>query len=97
MEDWIFKVEQFFALDKIPEVSKINVISLHLDGCALHWHKNFIKNRGKIMEWREYKEAIKIHFNLLAYDDLITKMKKLKQGRTLQEYLVAFDSLLDKA
>ena len=97
VEDWIFKVEQFFALDRIPEASKINVISLHLDRCALHWHKNFIKNKDRRVEWREYKEAIKIRFSLLAYDDPIAEMKKLKQTGTLQEYLVAFDSLLDRA
>ena len=50
VEDWIFKVEQFFALDRIPEASKINVMSLHLDGYTLHWHKNFIKNKDKIVE-----------------------------------------------
>ena len=29
VEDWIFRVEQFFTLDKIPKGSQIHVISLH--------------------------------------------------------------------
>ena len=49
MEEWIFKVEQFFVLDKTSEIAKINVIALHLDGCALHWHNIFLKN--KEMGW----------------------------------------------
>ena len=59
VDDWLFKVEQFFSLDKIHESTKISVISLHLDGCALHWHKNFIKIKRRVPEWNEYKEAIK--------------------------------------
>ena len=43
MDEWLFKVDQFFLLDKTVEQSKINVISLHLKGSALHWHKSYIK------------------------------------------------------
>ena len=70
---------------------------MHLDGCALHWHKNFIKIKGRNVDWREYKEAMKLRFSLLAYDDPMAEMKKLKQTGTLQQYLIVFDSLLDKA
>ena len=67
IDDWIFKVEQFFTLDTILETFKINVIALHLDGGALHWYKNFIKTRGRHVEWPEYKKAIKCRFGPLAY------------------------------
>ena len=73
------------------------MISLHLDGCALHWHKNFIKIKGRVPEWNEYKEAIKSRFGPLAYDDPIADIKKLRQMGSLQEYLMAFDSSMDKA
>ena len=73
------------------------MIFLHLDGCALHWPKNFIKNKGRVLDWREYKEAIKCRFGPLDYDDPMAEMKKLKQTGSLQSYLMAFDSLLDKA
>ena len=73
------------------------MISLHLDGGALYWHNNFIKTKERVVDWREYKKTIKIRFGFLAYDDPMVEMKKLKQIGTLQEYLLAFDSLLDKA
>ena len=50
VEEWIFKMEQFFVLNKISEIAKINVIALYLDGCALHWHKNFLKNKERGVE-----------------------------------------------
>ena len=97
VDDWLFKVEQFFSLDKIHESTNISVISLHLDGCALHCHKNFIKIKRRVPEWNEYKEAIKSQFGPLAYDDPMVDIKKLRQTGSLQEYLMAFDSLMDKA
>ena len=97
VDEWLFRVEQFFALDRIPEGSKIHVVSLHLDGGVLHWHKNLVKTNGRIPEWEEYKEAIRRRYGILAYNDPMAEMKKLKQTGTLQEYLVAFDALMDKA
>ena len=76
MEDCIFKVEQFFAWDRIFEGSKIQVISLHLEGYVLHWPKNFIKTRERVVEGKEYKKTIKIRFSLLPYDDPIVEIKK---------------------
>ena len=78
VNDWLFRVEQFFILDMIQEGAKINVVSLHLDGCALHWHKNLIKIKRRVSEWAEYKEAIRRKFGLLAYDDPMAEMKKLR-------------------
>ena len=97
VDEWIFRVEQFFALDRIPEGSKIHVVSLHLDGGVLHWHKNLVKTKGRMPEWEEYKEAIRSRFGILAYHDPMAEMKKLKQTGTLQQYLMAFDALMDKA
>ena len=53
VNDWLFKIDQIFMLDKTPKLSKINVISLHLNGCALQWHKNFVKLKGRIPSWEE--------------------------------------------
>ena len=47
--------------------------------------------------WLKYKGTMKARLGVLAYDDPMTKMKKLKQTWMLGEYLMAFDSLLDKS
>ena len=97
VDDWIFRVDQFFTLDKVPEDSNIHVISLHLDVGPLYWHKNFIKSKARLPTWGKYKVAIKARLGVLAYDDPMAEIKKLKQTGTLREYFMAFDSLLDKA
>ena len=41
--------------------------------------------------------AMRGRFDPLAYEDPMVEIKKLKQTSPLQEYLEAFDMLLDKA
>ena len=58
VDEWLFKVDQIFMLDKTLEQSRINVASLHLEGCALLWHKNFMKHKEGILRWEEYDESM---------------------------------------
>ena len=97
VDEWLFKVEQFFLLEGTIKQSKMGVVALHLEGCVLHWHKFFLKLKGKLPIWREYKGALRGTFGPLAYEDPKAKFKKLKQVGPFQDYLRAFDVLLDKA
>ena len=84
-------------LEKILEHFKIPVVALHLEGSALCWHRNFLKLKGRITRWEEYVGALRGRFGSLTYDDSMADLKKLKQIRSLQDYLKSFDMLLDKA
>ena len=78
VDEWLFKIEQFFLLDKTLEHSKISVVALHLNGCALHWHKNYLKMKGRLPTWVDYVVAMKGRFGPLAYEDPMAEIKKLK-------------------
>ena len=69
IQEWLFKVEHFFILDKILDHSRISVVALHLEGCALHWHKNFLKLKARVPSWEKYVRALRCRFGSLAYDD----------------------------
>ena len=97
VEEWIFKIEQFFILDRTAEQLKIGVVALYLEGGALYWHRNFIKLRDRMPSWGEYVQALRKRFGPLAYEDPMAEVKKLKQTGSLEEYLKAFDMLMDKA
>ncbi|GJT86339.1 hypothetical protein Tco_1068056 [Tanacetum coccineum] len=43
---WIFRCEQFFSIDDIPENQKVKLISMHLFDTTLLWHKQFIRLNG---------------------------------------------------
>ena len=84
-------------MKKTVEQFKIPVVSLHFKGNALHWHMIFLKLKGRIPRWKEYMVALRSRFGPLAYEDPMANLKKLNQTGTLQDYIQAFDRLLDKA
>ena len=47
--------------------------------------------------WEEYVIPLRNRFGLLAYEDPMAKLKKLKKVGPLMDYLKAFELLLDKA
>ena len=96
IDEWLFKVEQFFVLDKTLEQSRLGVVALHLEDNVLHWHENYIKKRRKCPSFGEYLVAMKAKFGPVAYEDPMVEIKKLRQTGSLHDYLKAFDILLDK-
>ena len=79
------------------EQSKISIVSLHLESVALQWHKNFLKLKNRTPSWGEYVKALRSRFGFAAYEDPMAELKKLKQTGPLQEYVKAFEMLLDRA
>ena len=47
VRDWMFRCEQFFKVDNVPDESKVNLISIHLYDVALMWHRNIIRLIGE--------------------------------------------------
>ena len=38
LKEWLYKVEQFYAMDNIPDDIKVGLASIHFDGLASKWH-----------------------------------------------------------
>ena len=55
-----------------------------------------MKHKEGILRWEEYAKALRARFGSLAYEDPMAEIKKLKQTGGLQEYVRAFDMLLDR-
>lgn len=78
LNSWLYRVEQFFELDKVPDETKTRLAAIHLEDKALQWHQSFMKNRGNVpLSWVEYKEALVNRFGQL-FDDPMTELKNLK-------------------
>ena len=41
---WLYKCNQYFDLEEIPESKKMKLASYYLDGLALYWHRNYTRN-----------------------------------------------------
>lgn len=44
-DEWMYKVDQFFEFENIPDEMKIKVASVLLDEEALYWHRSYMKGR----------------------------------------------------
>lgn len=55
---WLYKCEQFFPLNEIPQEPRVCLASIHFDGLALQWHLNYMLARykyssmAKVRWWR---------------------------------------------
>ncbi|PKA61698.1 putative mitochondrial protein [Apostasia shenzhenica] len=93
---WVFRCEHFFEIDNTPPEFRLKLISIYLEGKALHWHQNFLRSRGNAVSWEEYKVAISQRFAERAYEDPLSDLITLKQDGTVNEYLDKFDEISSK-
>lgn len=45
LKGWVYRCEQFFDYDNTYEEQKVRVVSINLEGRALHWHQSMMKSR----------------------------------------------------
>ncbi|GJX04159.1 gypsy/ty3 retroelement polyprotein [Tanacetum coccineum] len=95
VKGWIFRCEQFFSIDEIPENQKVKLISVHLFDTALLWHRQFIRLNGENVTWNVYKDGILQRFRTV-FDDPISEIRKIKYQSNAKDYQDAFDTLLSR-
>ena len=60
VQGWLYRCEQFFELDAMPENRKVKVASIHLNGRALVWLQFYMKGFG-VGNWPEWDEYLDYH------------------------------------
>lgn len=93
---WLYKCNQYFDLEEIAEQDKLKLASYYLDGLALYWHQNFIRNlEGQEATWAEYVEALCCRFG--GQKDPLEELTEHKQAGDLEVYIKEFDMLWNRA
>lgn len=93
---WLYRVNKFFEMDQIVnDFQKITLVSMHMFGKALNWHKQFVKRHGENVAWVEYEAQVKQRFESV-FEDPIAQLKNLKQTTNVQVYQESFEALLNK-
>ncbi|XP_022024279.1 uncharacterized protein LOC110924592 [Helianthus annuus] len=97
LTSWLFKVEQFFQLDRVSDATKVRLAAIHFEEKALQWYQSFTGQRieGEVLTWVELIEALKVRFGKL-FDDPMTDLKNLKQISSVQEYHDKFDAIISR-
>ncbi|PKI68034.1 hypothetical protein CRG98_011630 [Punica granatum] len=99
VENWLYRCEQFFEVDRTLEELKLKLVVIHLEGRALQWHQSYMKSlavEGKNVSWKDYIMAIVLRFDDTGYEDPMTDLKSLRQYGSLKDYMNEFDTILNK-
>ncbi|GJX25621.1 retrotransposon-related protein [Tanacetum coccineum] len=91
----LYRVNQFFLLDSIPDNQKVRLVSMHMFDKSLNWHKQFVKKYGENVEWAVYEREVQKCFDSI-FEDPVVELKNLKQVTTVQLYQEQFEALMNK-
>lgn len=91
VREWLYKCDQFFALDPTPEANRVRLASIHLDGLALQWHLNYMKQKFDIYPtWNQYVLNVTARFGD-AYEDPLSNLLKVKHTVKVEDYINEFE------
>ncbi|GKV24163.1 hypothetical protein SLEP1_g33810 [Rubroshorea leprosula] len=64
LKDWLYKCNQYFRIDGIPDEHKAHLASINLEGKAMKWHQSFLEIKGEqvLSNWEEYVKGLKATF-----------------------------------
>ncbi|KAG7572601.1 Neutral/alkaline non-lysosomal ceramidase C-terminal [Arabidopsis suecica] len=91
--NWLFKVEEFFGIDRTPHEMKVRMASIHFDGVASTWHNAWLQSqmeKGELVEWESYKLALRDHFEDV-FEDPIAELKQLQETEEIVPYHEKFE------
>ncbi|XP_042038066.1 uncharacterized protein LOC121783946 [Salvia splendens] len=79
---WILRCDHFFAVDLIPEDSKVRLAVINFEGRALQWFQNWSKYQDRAMTtpWPLFLQALEARFGDQLLGDPMTELLALKQS-----------------
>lgn len=92
---WIFKIQQFFDYQGIPDAERLTVASFYMEGPALCWFQWMSRN-GFLTSWQSMLQAMETRFAPSYYDDPYGALFKLHQRGTVNDYLSDFECLANR-
>ena len=98
LHEWLLKFDQFYDYDGTLNEHKVRIAALHLEGKALPWHQNFMRNRlnRDFPSWNEYTVALNIRFGNDLHYDPMAELMNLKQLGLVQTYVEKFEGLMNQ-
>ena len=85
VDEWIFKVREYFEWYNVPIDMRLYMISFHLTGPAYTWYRWGVNNHIQYT-WESFLEALSLRFGQNIYYDPKAAIKDLKQVNSMAEY-----------
>lgn len=82
----------YFRICNVPESMWPLVASLHMDGIASSWLQVY-KSKGGLGTWEQFMAAVESKFGANDYRATLGELLELRQTRSVEEYIQAFEAL----
>ncbi|KAL0449609.1 UNVERIFIED_CONTAM: hypothetical protein Slati_1517300 [Sesamum latifolium] len=90
---WVRKCLRYFQIIyTVPEDQKVHLASIHLDGRAELWFQSLIEGK-EVPTWNRFVQAVYEQFDGTDPGVILGEFNKLRQTRTVVEYLERFEDL----
>ncbi|KAG7564329.1 hypothetical protein ISN44_As10g010980 [Arabidopsis suecica] len=86
IEDWLFRIEQFFLIDRTPEELKVGIASIHFNDIAATLHQSIVQSmwwKHVRHDWWNYKLMLQVKYNQHV-EDSIAKLKLLQETEEIE-------------
>jgi hypothetical protein len=93
--DWIFQIEAFFDFHATPPVSRLQIVSFHLDGRAASWFQWAMRS-NLLSSWPDFLQAVQTRFGPTTYEDVEGELSKLTQTGSVADFQAQFEDLMNK-
>jgi hypothetical protein len=80
----------------MPETSRVEIASIHLEGEAVQWYDWFEASRGT-PTWAAFVEGLLVRFGPSAFEDVDGELAKIRQTSFVNEYQSRFERLANRA
>jgi len=93
---WVSRAERFFHFRGMPEASRVDIASIHLEGEAFQWYDWFEASHG-MPTWATFMEGLLVRFGPFAFEDVDGELTKIRQTSSVSEYQSRFEHLDNRA
>ncbi|CAA7061596.1 unnamed protein product [Microthlaspi erraticum] len=89
---WISQAERFFRLGKYNDEDRLDLLSITLQGPALHWFNREMQ-REPFCDWCQFKQRMIARFNQKLEENPRMRFFALKQRGSVADYVNEFEEL----
>ena len=95
IDDWNFRLEEYFDVAATPSDQKVKVASLYMIGPAFSWYKWMVRNHYT-NEWLVFVDALHKRFGTDLYENPQEALKELRQEGSVADYQTKFEALSNR-
>jgi hypothetical protein len=102
LDAWIYKMTQYMTIRRISNSEMLRRIPSFLDKLALGWYRQLqedieVGHKHTLESWDDFEQEIRRNFEAPnLQQEVRTKLKRLRQGDSVRQYIFGFRSLLAK-